>query len=136
MNSQTSEKQNTPEQLVKDMFEAFHKQDTLALYKFSAQDTPLLSVSKMPNGETSVKKETYAGLVKSIASIPAEASFEERIAGYKVEENGLLATVTTPYSFYYNGNLSHCGVNSFTLVKFGEEWKIVHLIDTRSKECD
>ncbi|MCM4155576.1 hypothetical protein DHD80_06130 [Gramella sp. AN32] len=88
MNSQTSEKQNTPEQLVKDMFEAFHKQDTLALYKFSAQDTPLLSVSKRPNGETSVKKETYGGLVKSIASIPAEASFEERIAGYNVEENG------------------------------------------------
>lgn len=133
MTSQT-EKENTPEQLVKDMFAAFHKQDTLALQKFSAPDTPLLSVSKMPNGETSVKKETFAGLVKSIGSIPAEASFEERISEYRVEENGLLATVTTPYSFYFNGSLSHCGVNSFTLVKFGEEWKIVHLIDTRLKQ--
>jgi len=56
---------------------------------------------------------------------------------FRVEENGLIATVTTPYSFYYNGNFSHCGVNSFQLVNFSGEWKIVYLIDTRTKEnCD
>jgi hypothetical protein len=42
--------------------------------------------------------------------------------------------VWTPYRFIFNGKFSHCGVNSFTLVKLNGEWKINYVIDTRRKE--
>ncbi len=45
-----------------------------------------------------------------------------------------MANAWTPYEFWYNGNFSHCGVNSFQLIKKDEKWKIIYLVDTRRKE--
>lgn len=135
--SQTEDSSNSPKQLVEDFFEAFHAQDTVKLKSLAVEGVKLESVSVDAEGNTKLTSEDYSKFIKSIASIPAETSFEERLHEFRIEENGLLATVTTSYSFYYNGNLSHCGVNSFQLVKFNDEWKIVYLIDTRTKEnCD
>ncbi len=132
--AQTNKAEDSPEQMVKDFFEAFHRQDTLALRQFAHQRAQLESVSMDAEGNTKINSVDFSQFLMRIAGIPAEASFEEKLHEFRIEENGLLATVTTPYSFYYNGNFSHCGVNSFQLVKFNGEWKIVYLIDTRVKE--
>ncbi|TBW26667.1 nuclear transport factor 2 family protein [Gramella sp. KN1008] len=132
--SQMNGSTGTPEQLVKDFFVAFHAQDTVTLKKFAHEGARLQSVSIDAEGNTNLTTDDYSKFLKSIASIPADATFEERIHEYRVEENGSLATVTTPYTLYFNGNLYHCGVNSFQLVKFKGEWKIVYLIDTRTKK--
>jgi len=50
-----------------------------------------------------------------------------------VKIDGPLAIVWTPYKFYFNGKFSHCGVNSFQLVRFNGVWKIQYLIDTRRR---
>lgn len=132
--SQIANSENTPERMVKDFFEAFHKQDTLALRKFAHESAKLESVSVNEEGETRLSSDNYSKFLKGIASIPADATFQEKLHEFRVEENGPLATVTTPYTFYFNGKLSHCGVNSFQLVMFDGQWKIVYLIDTRTKE--
>ncbi|MCM8570559.1 nuclear transport factor 2 family protein [Gramella jeungdoensis] len=135
--AQMDSSENTPTQLVKEFFKAFHAQDTVTLKKFAHDGARLESVSIDAEGNTKLTTDNYSKFLKNIASIPAEATFEERIHEYRVEENGSLATVTTPYTLYFNGKLYHCGVNSFQLVKFNGEWKIVYLIDTRVKEgCD
>jgi len=44
------------------------------------------------------------------------------------------ARLTSAYvGGYYQGKLSHCGVNSFSMALEGEEWKIVSLADSRRK---
>ncbi len=135
--SQSSSSENTPQQLVEDFFIAFHKQDTIKLQEFASDNARLQSVSLDEEGKTKLMTENYSKLLKGIAAIPSDATFQEKLHEFRIEENGLLATVTTPYSFYYNGNFSHCGVNIFQLVKFSGEWKIVYLIDSRMKEgCD
>jgi hypothetical protein len=58
---------------------------------------------------------------------------DEQITFSSFHSDGVLATVVTPYKFFYNGNFSHCGVNSFQLVKFSDGWKIQYIIDTRKK---
>lgn len=125
---------NSPKQLVKNFFDAFHAQDQDRLRSFATDKTKLTSVQRDSTGSTVLTTVDYSAFILSIAAIPETASFEEKIHEYRVEENGLLATVTTPYAFYFNGVLSHCGVNSFQLVKFRNDWKIVNLIDTRSKQ--
>ncbi|WP_026934105.1 hypothetical protein [Christiangramia echinicola] len=135
--AQTEKTTNTPKKLVVDFFEAFHAQDTIKLKSFALDGIKMQSVSMDAEGNTKLNSDDYSKFLKSIASIPADASFEEKLHEFRVEENGLLATVTTPYSFYFNENFSHCGVNSFQLVKFNGEWKITSLIDTRTKKnCD
>lgn len=120
--------------VVTDFFEAFHQQDSLALRKLAHPEVFMQSVSTNPSGETKVVTVDYGKFLKSIVSIPATTKFEEKLHSFEVTMNGSLATIVTPFSFYLNGNLSHCGVNSFTMVKDADDWKIVHIIDTRIKE--
>ena len=135
--AQETEAKNSPEQLVKDFFIAFHAQDIDRLKNFGLAETRLTSVSTDSTGATELSTTDYLDFIKNIAAIPETATFEEKLHAFRVEENGLLAMVTTPYSFYYNEKLAHCGVNSFQLVKFDEHWKIVYILDTRTKDnCD
>ena len=61
---------------------------------------------------------------------------DERFSISKILVDGNMASVWVPYQFYYKGNFSHCGVNSFQLAKINNEWKIQYIIDTRRKKCD
>lgn len=132
--SQTPTDCENAKKVVIDFFDAFHKQDSIALRKLAHPTVIMQSVSTNPTGEPRVITEEYGKFLKSIVSIPATTKFEEKLHSFDVTINGSLATVITPFSFYFNGNLSHCGVNSFSLVKMPEGWKIAHIIDTRIKE--
>jgi hypothetical protein len=45
-----------------------------------------------------------------------------------VQLAGAVAVVWMPYDLYLNGAWSHCGVDTFTLMKSGERWRIAALI--------
>ena len=86
-------------------------------------------------GETGVVKAgSVADFVKGISSLPLEAKLDERITDFQINIDGPMATAWTPYEFYFNDKFSHCGVNSFQLVKMAAGWKIVYIIDTRRKD--
>jgi hypothetical protein len=61
-------------------------------------------------------------------------SLDERIWSYDVRIDQGLASVWTEYTFIANGQFSHCGVNTFHLMKTAEGWKITQVTDTRRKE--
>ncbi|HSI70046.1 MAG TPA: nuclear transport factor 2 family protein [Gillisia sp.] len=129
----------TPEEaevknIVTEFFEAFHHQDTVALRELAHSTVTMQSLAVDPGNKNTLSTNTYAEFLQRIKSIPSTTKFEEKILSHDVRINGALATVIAPYTFHVNGNLSHCGVNSFTMVKEADEWKIVHIIDTRRKE--
>jgi len=80
----------------------------------------------------SVKEDPIASFITSVGKAKAGA-LDERLSGMDVKIDDDLATVWTPYSFYYNGQQSHCGANAFTLVRIAGDWKIQNIIDTRRK---
>ncbi|QNP51551.1 nuclear transport factor 2 family protein [Hymenobacter qilianensis] len=84
-------------------------------------------------GKTQVQTEKVAGFLKSVGT-PHKEVYDERITFEQVLIDANLASVWTPYQFYVGTTFSHCGYNSFQLVKLAEGWKIVHIIDTRRKE--
>jgi hypothetical protein len=55
----------------------------------------------------------------------------ERIWNPKVLEHGEIAIVWAEYDFHRNGKFSHCGVDSFHMLKTSAGWKIDALSDTR-----
>jgi len=132
----------TPQQCIESFFEAFHKKDTVelrsilhneAVIKTILQAKKSLASILAEEGLTSIVADNPDNFLKSLANIPSDIIFREEIESYNIEEDGLLAHVWTPYSFYVNEKLSHRGINSFVLVNFDGKWKIVHLIDTRVK---
>ena len=120
------------ENAVKSFFTAFHAKDTLALRTNLHSKVQMQSIMESPKG-TRLVDEKVGDFMKSIASIPADLKFEERILSYVVEIDGTMAHAWTPYEFYINGVKSHSGVNAFTFFKEDGNWKIIHLIDTRRK---
>ena len=41
-----------------------------------------------------------------------------------------MATVWAPYTFYLSGRKSHCGIETYTLYRLAEGWRIVTFADT------
>ena len=122
---------------VEDFFIAFHKQDTTALRLMAHPTVQMQSISIKEDAEPKLITEEYGNFLKAISAIPKTTKFEEKIHSYKVQVDGPMANVSTPYSFYVNGELSHCGVNTFQLFKEAGIWKIIYIIDTRTKQgCD
>ncbi|GGD16526.1 nuclear transport factor 2 family protein [Flavobacterium orientale] len=113
-------------------FNAFHQRDSIALKKVCSENLVLHSISESEKGpKFSIQKAS--DFYKSIATIPLSMKFEEKILTFKVQIDGSMAHVWTPYEFYVNDKLSHSGVNSFQLYKDNEGWKVVYIIDTRRK---
>ncbi len=51
----------------------------------------------------------------------------ERIWNPTVLVQGRIASVWAPYDFYRDGKFSHSGIDVFTLMRAGDDWKIVNL---------
>lgn len=117
---------------IETFFEGFHAKDTVKIKSTCSEKLMLQSIKENAKGNK-LTDEKVNEFYKSIATIPAEIKFEERILSYSIQVDGTMAHAWTPYEFYINGKLSHQGVNAFTLFLDGAIWKIVHLIDTRRK---
>jgi hypothetical protein len=84
-------------------------------------------------GKTGIRTESVNDFIKFIGT-PHQEKYDERIVFTKILIDGPLASVWTDYKFYLGEKFSHCGVNSFQLVKGDKGWQIVYIIDTRRKE--
>ncbi|HEY9183805.1 MAG TPA: nuclear transport factor 2 family protein [Salegentibacter sp.] len=118
---------------IETFFEAFHLQDTVKLRSFAHPDIVLQSISVSEEGVSKLTTDSYSGFLKGISSIPETTNFEEELLDFEISVYGKMAHVSTPYSFYLDGEFSHCGVNSFQLMQVEDQWKIIYLVDTRKK---
>ncbi|SHL48562.1 3-methyl-2-oxobutanoate hydroxymethyltransferase [Flavobacterium chilense] len=114
-------------------FEGFHQKDTIKMKSVCSSGIILQSISESPTKGNKLSDEMAQEFYKSIASIPSSMKFQEKILNYNIQIDGSMAHVWAPYEFYLNDKLSHSGVNTFTLFKEGNIWKIIYLIDTRRK---
>jgi len=131
--SQTSE-ENSVKNTIETFFNGFHKQDSLVMKAVVSKEIILQTIGKDQEGKVNVRTDEFENFLKSITAIPKDQTFEEKLLDFTIQIDGNMAHVWTPYEFWFNGKFSHCGVNSFQLVQFDGQWKIVYLIDTRRKE--
>ena len=122
-----------PKKVVEDFFVAFHAKDTITLKELCHPDITLQTIANTKEGNK-LETNLFSDFLKSIASIPVNMKFEERILNYNTQIDGNLANVWTPYEFYINEKFSHMGANSFTLYNDNGKWQIIHIIDTRRKK--
>lgn len=120
-------------QVIDTFFAGFHEGDTLKMRSVMLAEVPMQSVFATTEGEQKINSSDSKNLLKAIANRPAEQKWDEKLLDYKVQIDGNLAHVWTPYEFWLNGTLSHCGANAFTLAKTEDGWKIIHIIDSRRR---
>ena len=133
LNAQKKESENVKATIIK-FFDAFHEQDTIVLKSMVTDKIILQSISINKEGKTVLKEDDYNKFIKNIASIPKDKSFKEKLLDFNIQIDENMANVWTPYEFWYQNEFSHCGVNSFQLMKEDNAWKIIYLVDTRRRE--
>lgn len=114
-------------------FEGFHQKDTVKIQSVCSSKVILQSITESSTKGNKLSDESTREFYKSIVSIPSTMKFQEKILSYNIQIDGSMAHVWAPYEFYLNDKLSHSGVNTFTLFKEKDTWKIIYLIDTRRK---
>ena len=135
LNITAQENQETKvRQTIETFFKGFHTKDTLLIKETVSEEIIVQSIGADKDGKATVRTEDFSRFLNSIASIPDSVDFQEKIKSFNIQTDGTMANVWTPYEFWYNGTLSHCGVNSFQLFKNGSDWQIIYLIDTRRRE--
>jgi hypothetical protein len=127
--SAASEKQ--VKQVIQNMFHAMQQADTTLLKTCFSDKVIFQTIVNKLEGVV-IKTESINDFIQSIGKQTPNV-LDERIEFGAIQMDELMATVWTPYTFYYKGQYSHKGVNSFQLVKLKEGWKIQYLIDTRYK---
>ena len=119
--------------VVNQLFAAMKGANAVMLKETFADSAVLQTIRRKQDGTFFVQDERVSDFVAQIGKAKKD-SLDERITFETVKIDGPLAIAWTPYKFYYAGNFSHCGVNSFQLVRINGRWKIQFLIDTRRRQ--
>jgi hypothetical protein len=119
--------------VVNQLFAAMKGANASMLKDAFADSAVLQTIRRKQDGTFFVQDEKVSDFVEQIGKAKKD-SLDERITFETVKIDGPLAIAWTPYKFYYAGNFSHCGVNSFQLVRINGRWKIQFLIDTRRRQ--
>ena len=114
---------------VNSLFDGMRTSDSVKINQAFSKTAILQTIKN--DGE--VKNENVKAFISSISKVQ-KGALDERITFSNILIDGNLASVWTPYEFYYQGKFSHCGVNSFQLVKTDNVWKIQYIIDTRRQD--
>jgi ketosteroid isomerase-like protein len=129
--------QQSPTEAVKQtinrLFEAMRKGDSTLLKTVFADNMILQSVSTNKEGKALLTIDQAIDFVKMVAK-PHDLTYDERIVYGDIKIDGDLASVWAPYKFYLGDKFNHCGVDVFQLMKTGDGWKIIYIVDTRRKD--
>ncbi|TKK67790.1 nuclear transport factor 2 family protein [Ilyomonas limi] len=133
---QTAHAQTTEDaikQAINQLFTAMKNADSVSLVSCFA-DSAVLQTIVDNEGKISVHNEQVTGFASSIAKLQ-KGDADEQVTFNVIKADGELAIVWAPYKFYWKGKFSHCGIDSFQLIRIDGVWKIQYLIDTRRKEA-
>ncbi len=117
-------------QVITQLFDGMRSSDSNLVKNVFHTEATLQTVFTNKTGETKLHEEQISEFVKAVGT-PHDGIWNEKITQTNIQIDGNLAHAWTTYEFYVDDRFIHCGVNSFQLVKFNNEWKIISIIDTR-----
>jgi len=117
-------------QVITQLFDGMRISDSNLVKNAFHTEATLQTVFTNKTGETKLHEEQISEFVKAVGT-PHDGIWNEKITQTNIQIDGNLAHAWTTYEFYVDDRFIHCGVNSFQLVKFNNEWKIISIIDTR-----
>jgi len=119
--------------VVEKMFDALARGDTAGMRATFVPEGRIVQTGTR-EGKAFYRVNSIDDFLRSIGSA-AGRKLEEKIfeVESRVEDN--LAVVWSRYDFFVDGAKSHCGVDSYQLIRVGAEWKLLHIVDTQQRPC-
>jgi hypothetical protein len=117
--------------VVKSMFEALAKGDTAAMRSYFHADGRIIQTGTREGAPFNRVNPLNAFLQSIGGAVAAGKKLEERIFDPEVKIDDNLGHVWSRYEFLVDGKQSHCGVDSYHLVRTTGGWKIIEIVDTQ-----
>ncbi len=97
-------------------------------------DNARFAVVRSRNGRPEISTQPVAEWIGAISE--SRGRWDEQVYDVDIQIDDNISSAWVPYTFYLEGLISHCGVNSIELLLNGNNWEITQLSDTRrSKDC-
>lgn len=133
LSAQEKTDQSEIKAVIETFFEGLHNGDSTKIRSTLHKDLKIQTTSTTKEGNKLLRNETVSAFLTSVANKKPEHVYFEKLLSYDIKIDGNLASVWTPYEFYFNGNFSHCGANSFQLFNNNGKWEIIYLVDMRRR---
>ena len=118
-------------EVVKVFFEAMTAKDVQRSSDLMTSDGLLFGYRENDDG-LQISSPTHASYLEGLAG--RENELIERFWDPKVLLHDRMAVVWTPYDLYIDGEFSHCGIDSFSLLKTEEGWKITGIVYSMERD--
>jgi Putative lumazine-binding len=118
---------------IETFFTGMHRGDTSLIKTSLDSSCFLFSILQKKDSSTLLQEESVEAFLQQVVKLKGQ-NLEERLLSYDIKTDGAMAIAWTPYTFYFNGQISHCGVNVFSLIKRNGHWRIMGITDTRRKK--
>lgn len=130
-----SEKKNI-KNTIETFFDGLHKGDSTIVASTLHSSIKIQTTFTTKNDVKTLANQSKKQLLTGIANKKPEHIYFEKLLSWNIHIDGNLASVWTPYEFYFNNKFSHCGANSFQLFNNNGKWEIIFLVDMRrTKKC-
>jgi len=123
--------------VVNQLFDAMKAKNAEQIKAVFAADGQLIAIDKPRDGKGLSKTRLFTG--EAFAKMIAEAKgaeFIEKMPSPEARISGDLAMVSGRYTFYVGDKFSHCGINTFNLVRTEAGWRIANGASTLEFQCD
>ena len=123
--------------VVNQLFAGMKAKDAEQIRSAFSADGQLIAIDKPRDGKGLSKTRLLTGdaFATMIASSKA-ADYIEQMPSPEARVTGDLAVVSGRYTFHLGDKLSHCGTNTFNLVRTETGWKIANAASTLEFQCD
>lgn len=121
------------QKVIMDFFEAMRKSDSARMRAFLTPDATLRTVAAGEQDSTILRQTDIVAFLNRVEEA-GTGSLDEQLTSFTAHVDGSLSTAWMDYRFYYNGEFSHCGVNTMNLILTDTGWKIFSIVDTRRGE--
>jgi len=122
-------------EVVRTLFDGMREKDEALLRSVFHPEARLHTATTDRDGNPATpgnSAETFVGNILAATAHLDEVTFDEVVL-----VDGNLAMAWTPYNIFVDGAFQHCGVDLFVMTRAADGWKILQLVDTRTREgCD
>ncbi|MBC7901095.1 MAG: DUF4440 domain-containing protein [Saprospiraceae bacterium] len=118
------------------LFAAMKEKNADAIRSLFTAEGQLIAIDKPRTGEGISKTRVFSGETFAKTISEAKGDLIEKMPHKDVRIDGDLALVSGRYTFFLGDKLSHCGLNTFHLVKTETGWKIANAASTLEFQCE
>lgn len=123
--------------VVNQLFEGMKAKNADQIKTVFSAEGQLVAIDKLRDGKGLSKTRVLSG--EAFAKMISEskgAEFVEKMPSPEARISGDMAVVSGRYTFYVGDKFSHCGTNTFNLVRTETGWKIANGASTLEFQCD